>query len=474
MLDHEGLNTIVITKHIGDLLAALIQLGYAPLMKPSPPPPESFMVEGDSMKGTNPNYVMSEERHQELTKDQERFQQELSRVMSRVYRPLLVKYLLFLQSSGASDIVRPQKPLPKSINRPASATVKPATAAKWLQKVCGSLLSALLAKPGGVLDVIAGVLDVGGDEGQSQGDVRKYQVIAHVISHPPSTTGRYSDLDAYFELVAPQVLSILDRIDPTDTKMYHMIACATIRAMAERSLPLSKRHVFEPLMGPLLRLCVPDEKAKGVFRTSAETFAPKASGGMDVQTMLGEQDLSECIRRMHLVFVTGSDPCLSLLEHLRPVILVLMHLHCRICFGVSHIRKPVQDLVERFLKHSCGDLPLRAMRSFAFSERSERDNLIPMKTDLQVVPGSEGGVCVIEKNFSESEVVGNHEEDGPNSNSSSSSITSFYVEDDEKSIAIVDLLEYKKFRETSVNFYLSLISDLTDMLTQDDQDEKPK
>ena len=43
---------------------------------------------------------------------------------------------------------------------------------------------------------------------------------------------------------------------------------------------------------------------------------------------------------------------------------------------------------------------------------------------------------------------------------------SFYVADDEKSIAIVDLLEYIKSKDMTVQFYLNLLQDLTDMMDE--------
>ena len=41
---------------------------------------------------------------------------------------------------------------------------------------------------------------------------------------------------------------------------------------------------------------------------------------------------------------------------------------------------------------------------------------------------------------------------------------SFYVADDEKSIAIIDTLDFLKSRDLTFQFYLNLLQDLTDML----------
>ena len=52
---------------------------------------------------------------------------------------------------------------------------------------------------------------------------------------------------------------------------------------------------------------------------------------------------------------------------------------------------------------------------------------------------------------------------------------SFYVCDDEKSIAIVDLLEFSRFKTTTVEFFLDLLKDLTSMMDVADSDQvEPK
>ena len=83
--------------------------------------------------------------------------------------------------------------------------------------------------------MIQGILDLGEND-----NVQRYLIIASVIANPPST-GKYSDLENYFQLVSPQILSILEREDNTDNKVYHMITCHCIRSLTERSLILSRR-----------------------------------------------------------------------------------------------------------------------------------------------------------------------------------------------------------------------------------------
>ena len=88
--------------------------------------------------------------------------------------------------------------------------------------------------------------------------------------------------------------------------------------------------------------------------------------GRDV--IIEETELGDVIDKLHFVFVVSNDPSVMFVEHLRPVILVLMELHCKVCYGVSHLRSKVEQLVERFIKGSSGSLATRALRAFAFNE----------------------------------------------------------------------------------------------------------
>ena len=406
LLDHDGLATIVFTRHLGDLMAALIQLSFAPLKKPNPETKSS----GD--------FVMTEELYQTLSSEQQRFKEELYRIINRIYQPMVVKYLLVLQSTGAQEAT---KPLPKSINAKRLRTPK------WLQTACGILLSNRLTKPQGLMHVIRGILDIGAETSE---DLKKFQIIASIISNPPST-GKYSDLEEYFSLICPQILQILDLKDTSDAKTFHLIASACIRGMVDRSLVLSRRYLLNVLMAPLLKLS--EDRLEG-------------------DVLVEEQELTACVERLHFVFVVSNDPSVMFVEHLRSVIMVLLDLHCKICFGVSHLKAPVEQLIERFMKGSSGALSMRALRSFAFNENSEADGFKVINTDV-VFDGGEGGGMVARLNRYDEERQ------------------SFYVSDDEKSIAIVDLLEYSKFRTMTVEFFLHLLQDLTTMM--DDQTQVP-
>merc|ERR1719187_177192 len=130
--------------------------------------------------------------------------------------------------------------------------------------------------------------------------------------------------------------------------------------------------------------------------------------------------------------------------------MVLLRLHLSITFGVSHLREPVSQLINRFLKHSDRPTTLMVLRAFAFSTKpEERKNRVRlMNPELTFTNGEEGGVIVVKHNI-----------EGQ----------SFYVTDDEKSIVVQDLLDDLKDKKMSVDFFLSLTNDLATMMTEEDE-----
>lgn len=70
-----SLSQIILTKHLGDLMAALIQLSFAPLKKPD--------GEGQKKEGTPPSFVMTQEKYDKFLKEQTYFKAQLDKLINR-------------------------------------------------------------------------------------------------------------------------------------------------------------------------------------------------------------------------------------------------------------------------------------------------------------------------------------------------------------------------------------------------------
>lgn len=77
-----ALKTIIITLHLSDYLAALIQLSFAPFKKP----------------GTYNNFIMTQEMYDKLSADRIKFVSVYNNLVSNCFQPILMKELLILQS----------------------------------------------------------------------------------------------------------------------------------------------------------------------------------------------------------------------------------------------------------------------------------------------------------------------------------------------------------------------------------------
>ena len=301
-LAHDNLSEIIISKHLEDLLAALIQLAHRPLMQPN----ENQLNMSDN--NSKAVYIMTQEMFDTLQSDQTKFRATLQDLLNNqniLYPPNAIKTLLILQSSGSTEASR-SHPLPKSIN-----TGQRLRTPKWLQIACGTLLSAIMVNQSkhGVSHVIRGVLDVLGDaQNPDEGDTKKYQVIANVIGNPPKYVEKKQDsnLQHYYSIVCPQLLKILSTIAQTDdnsgstmtqhenSNVYRIISCASIQKLYERSPESSMLHIFNPLYLPLVKL-------------TKKKYEPN-------QIVVDEGGLDKCILRLHFLFVIGCDPTSSFIE----------------------------------------------------------------------------------------------------------------------------------------------------------------
>ena len=219
----KGFSTLITTRHVSDIIGCLIQISYAPLMKPKTPEPEdenmnsegvgliSEKLEGIQVK--EEVFEMTAELHQRLSKDQERFKLELERILEKTYQPLVVRSLLVLQSS-----------------------CKASKAPRWFVNRVGSLLSSRLCAEGGVMSVVRGVLDLGGGVGDMDWKQvgchfktnfysfpSQVNIVAEVLGSPPQ--GKFSDTEEYYKLVCPQLLEML----ASEESVVSMIACSSIK-----------------------------------------------------------------------------------------------------------------------------------------------------------------------------------------------------------------------------------------------------
>ena len=108
LVDAPNLNQIILGKHLGDLMAALIQLSHGPLKKPSEneekddknEEKDDKNGEKDEKNGVgNVKFVMTKEKYIELKTQQDFFKEELMKIVDRVYQSLIGKLKHYVRFS---------------------------------------------------------------------------------------------------------------------------------------------------------------------------------------------------------------------------------------------------------------------------------------------------------------------------------------------------------------------------------------
>lgn len=134
------LKKIILTLHLSDFLAALIQLSFAPLKKP----------------GTYDNFVMTSELHSKLNEDRKKYIQTYEYLVANCFQPTLMKELLVLQS-----VTEPSPPM-------------------FVKRVIAKEMSRRLLAPGGLLSLIRCFMESYNiDTGF---DWRKIEMICKIVS----------------------------------------------------------------------------------------------------------------------------------------------------------------------------------------------------------------------------------------------------------------------------------------------------
>uniref|UniRef100_A0A3Q2ZLE9 Transport and golgi organization 6 homolog (Drosophila) n=1 Tax=Kryptolebias marmoratus TaxID=37003 RepID=A0A3Q2ZLE9_KRYMA len=204
--------TLVFTRHLGDVMAALCQLGHQPHR------------DADRVK----NFLLLSFK-------------ALRSLLGKVYQPIVIKELLILQGG------------PKQVAGLGSAPA-------WLRRLCGQLLSERLMQPNGVQAVVRAVLEGGTahSAGGGDSDWRKCDAVARILSACPQQSASAED---YFKLVCPQVVDLLHFQDKQTALQFQRVATRAALSMVQERPGLAQRYLLGPLLSPLQR-CT-DEKGFG-------------------------------------------------------------------------------------------------------------------------------------------------------------------------------------------------------------------
>ncbi|XP_060933350.1 transport and Golgi organization protein 6 homolog [Limanda limanda] len=322
-----SLATLVFTQHLGDVMAALCQLGYQP--------PRG------QRGGT-------EEEEKELSAEERgTCRAALKSILGKVYQPIVIKQLLILQGGARQS--------------GAGSRAALGSAPAWLRRLCGQLLSERLVQPNGVQAVVRAVLE-GGTGGES--DWRKCDGVARILVACPQQS---TSADSYYRQVCPQILQLLHFKDKLAAQQFQLVATRAALSMVQEKPSFAHQYLLTPLLQPLHRCTT----------ASNESRDPAA---------VEEWELTRCVEDVYKIWVVGNSPSASLLKALEEVLPVVFTLYCFTKQNVSHLRAPCQDIVLWYLSHTEACEALSALRQLSGLKGQETE-----ASDFIFTPGSEGG-----------------------------------------------------------------------------------
>ncbi|XP_049867683.1 transport and Golgi organization protein 6 [Pectinophora gossypiella] len=178
------LKNIILTFHMSDYLAALIQLSFAPLKKP----------------GTYQNFTMTQEMYDRLNSERQKYVQVYEHLVANCFQPILMKELLVLQS-----VTDPSPPM-------------------FVKRVVAKEMSRRLLAPGGLLSLIRCFIESYNiDTGF---EWKKINMICKIVSAKHGTESE----DNYLKNICSQLMQILTQ----NNTHYLATAVACVIALGEK------------------------------------------------------------------------------------------------------------------------------------------------------------------------------------------------------------------------------------------------
>uniref|UniRef100_UPI0037E77882 transport and Golgi organization protein 6 homolog n=1 Tax=Semicossyphus pulcher TaxID=241346 RepID=UPI0037E77882 len=332
-----SLATLVFTRHLGDVMAALCQLGYQP----------QRAEEGST-----------EEKIQELTAEERRTCKEaLKSLLGKVYQPIVIKELLILQGG-------PKQAAAVGVSGGSSSRTALGSAPAWLRRLCGQLLSERLTQPNGVQAVVRAILG-GGTGGES--DWKKCECVARILVTCPQQS---ASADSYYRQVCPQILDLLHFKDKLTAQQFQRVATRAALSMVQEKPSFAQQHLLAPLLAPLHR-------------------CNTASGDGPTQVAVEEWELTRCVEDVYKIWVVGNSPSASLLKALEEVLPVIFTLFCFTKQNVSHLRAPCQEILLWYLSHSETSAAMSALKQLSGLQGEKKSEVA---ADFHFTPGCDGGV----------------------------------------------------------------------------------
>lgn len=329
--NNSNLRPLIISNIMHHILAALFQLCFAPVKKPS-------RVETLS-SSSDKDFYMTTEIWERLQKDRRHFKTMLDKLVRETYQPKLMFELMVLQGN------------PNDRSAPL-----------WLKKAVSSLLTSCLIQPGGVLALIQASFDSAPDTGN---DWKKIDAIAKIISSPVN----------HYQNIASQIWALLE-VSGAYHNEKQIVIVSCIQQMFEKDAAVVKELVLEPLFHPLSK----------VF---SEEVQPMNLGTL----ILDEKNIDSLVKQMHMCFASSNSKVASVClpaELLVSYVSFFFCLFCKVNTSASHLCQYCEDILYRIMSDCTQEELHKALKCILVGDAEEGAFLFPRNLIFRF--GSSGGV----------------------------------------------------------------------------------
>ncbi|KAK2702613.1 transport and Golgi organization protein 6 homolog [Artemia franciscana] len=330
-----NLGCLIYSTSLPDILAALLQLCYAPIKEPDP-------------KSTCT--LVTPVLYSRFMAERREFKSQLDHLIATVYRPPLIKSLLLLQGA------------PKNLD--TLPKVGPLVIAPvWLRAVCAEKLTSCLMQYNGIIYVAEATLGYYCD---GSVDLNRINAVSQLIATPPKEVGIHS----YYRVIAPQVVSLLKTSNPQTQPAFLQLGFRIIQLMMEKNSEITYKFLLKPVFLPLLQ-CLDS------------TVSEKCE-------IPDEFQLSQCLEEVKKVFVDNAQPGESVQAYLKSILIVLFKIYSCVFYGASYLRSTVEEILLRSLQNNSTAENIQVFELLAFN-RLEK-GMFPLKKGLTFKSGEEGGI----------------------------------------------------------------------------------
>ncbi|GFG37493.1 hypothetical protein Cfor_00861, partial [Coptotermes formosanus] len=363
--EQPSLRSLILVQHLGDLVASLAQLSFAPLKKPASvtatdaPSSSPSSCSSGKQDISGEEFVMTPELWGRLQEERSYFKKCFLSLINKLYQPLIIRELILLHGSARSKSSPPT----------------------WLKRCCIPLLVQCLIKPGGVSALVRAICDTSCDIGS---DWSKLDTVVEVI-----LTVHVQHAEQYYKNICSQIVEMLNVSEKAQSQLYTTVSLLCMKALCSEKPLMFERYVLDILMNPVL-LCCNVYRHGPTFYREVPLLAQKVAGDSMSDCVVSEDELSRSINSLHKCFVSDVSPLPS--EHLFSVASVLFLLHMKIRRSACHLKTKVEELLLQFLS-GCNQKQLHSIfNAFLFGDQVE--GMLELSEKVEFHFGPAGGVEV--------------------------------------------------------------------------------